>query len=573
MEVMKDTKKDPAKLVRERVEGGRNHSQTRLKQWRDDWKLYRSWIDMSSRDKRRSNTFIPLTFSLVETAAARYVLSMMGSDPIVSVLPRGSDDIDGAFGMELAMQYYLEKMGIFIPLAEVARLLLIYGDGFIVNRWRHEKRIVMKKEPVVFMGTKIGEQEVEEERIIYDGPWGDVVAPFQVYADPYGYSVDSCRWIVVEDWVSRQQLEMDEEQGRVENVSKIGDSGGDAGDSEVFRFWKDVGYETPEGDKEMVLRWRMFEDDHWITIANSETVILDDNNPHNHQLKPVAQFPKVPQSKSFYSLSAIRPVARLQHLINTQIDQVMDRNNMTLHPLIAYDANKQIDPYRLISSPNQTVPVDGDPASSLYVHKIPELTGAVMEFVQYIRAAFDEASGYFGYQRGFSDQRQTATVGSILNEQGDMRIRFDTMAAEEYGMRRWARLIGADIQQFMTDPVQARLTGNGRPLFPRLTPDEIMGDYDYRFTGPQSVYNREVDRAQITEIMNLVANFPEINRSTLAEAVIDMYPSLRIRKDSLMSGQTMPQMVESVGKTSALSNPNNMSMPQTGKAAIQSVRG
>uniref|UniRef100_A0A6M3IT09 Putative head tail connector protein n=1 Tax=viral metagenome TaxID=1070528 RepID=A0A6M3IT09_9ZZZZ len=519
-----------------------------LKDWRNDFKLYHGHIDMSQRDKRRSNQFIPLCFPLVEAAVARYIIGIFGVDPIISVLPQGDDDREGAYFHQLCLQYNLERAGIFLPMSEVARIMLMFGDGFVVPRWRTEWRTTTKQEPQEFMGINIGSVEQEVTEKIYDSMWYDVYTPMQVHPDS-GTSVDTCRAIVIEDFHTYDDLLDKQSQGLLFDIDNIDDvsggtnSGETDGDPRIF--YKDCGYDSPEGQEGEVRVWKYFADDHWLWVAEGRTLILDQPNPHNHGKKPIVHFPKTPQQKRFFSKSAIRPVARLQHAYNTIFDQIMDRNTQTLFPWILLRDDAQIDSSRLVSSPNNVIRTQGNPRDAIYTHEIPQLTGDPLRMLELIKAAFDEATGYFGYQRGNEEQRRTASEAYLLAQGGDQRIRLDLMTYESFGMNRLAELSGADIMQFMSDETRVRLLGQqGAARFMSVSPADIRGQFDYRFTGSTAAYNREVDRAQLIEMWNLLANFPEINRRGFAEVLIDSVNSTRSSKEKILA---QPQMAPAMG--------------------------
>lgn len=590
--------KEPLEQVRDVMERAMKARDKHLEDWRNDFRLYKSYIDMSNRDKRRSNAFIPLVFPLIENAAARYIVGLMGVDPIVSVLPREQGDYSGAQAMELALQYYLERAGIFMPMNEVAKLMLMFGDGFIVERWRTEIRNKTVEEPIEELGFTVGYEEVERPEIIYDGVWFDVYAPYQVFHDG-GDTVDQCKVVVVEDFWHIDDLRALEKRGLVHDIDDIplGDRELMAGGSEMDKWslYKDCGYSSPEDDEGMVRVWRAFWDDHWYWIAQAHTEIFDHDNPHSHGRKPLVQFPKTKQPKHFFSISATRPAARLQHAYNTLFDQVMDRNAQTINPWVLLKRTSGINPNRLISTPNNIIETNGEPSTDIYVHTVPALTGDAGAMMDQIKSAFDEVTGYFGYQKGFEQTTRTAKEATILAQAGDMRIRYDLMQYESYGMRPLAERVGSDIQDWMPGEIQARLAGSNGFRFQRLSRDELRGSYDYRFLGSTAAYNREIDRAQLLEMLNLVANFPEINRGGLLDTLIDAVPSLRASKQKILRpppgpmmglpGMQQPQAmmgqparqpgrqpggqrraagpVRSVGQTAAVTNPNTFA-PTTG---------
>lgn len=526
-----------------------------LKDWRNDFRLYNSYVDMGKRDKRRSNQFIPLCFPLVENATARYVIGIFGVDPIISVLPRGDDDREGAYYQQLCLQYHLEKAGIFLPMSEVARIMLIFGDAFVIPRWRSEWAEKTVTVPEEFMGVQIGTREETRMENVYDGMWYDVYLPTQIHPDD-GKSIDECRAIVVEDWHTLDELKAWEKQGLVENINEIDSvepqpaQGAGSEELDARIIYKELGYNSPEGQEGQVRVWKYYADDHWIWVAEGRTPILDQPNPHEHAKKPIVHFPKTPQARRFFSKSAIRPVGRLQHAYNTVFDQIMDRNTQTIHPWILLNERSDINPNRLmVSSPNNVIMTQGDPRQAVYTHEIPQLTGDPLRLLELLKAAFDEATGYFGYQRGNEEQTRTASEAYLLAQGGDMRIRLDLMTYEAYGMQRLAQLSGADIQQFMSQEAKVRLLGQeGAMQFMQVTPDDIQGEYDYRFMGSTAAYNREIDRAQMIEMWNLFANFPEINRHGFLEVMFDAIPTLRQGKEKiLMQPQMSPGMTLGMG--------------------------
>ena len=143
---------------------------------------------------------------------------------------------------------------------------------------------------------------------------------------------------------------------------------------------------------------------------------------------------------------------------------------------------------------------------------------------------------------GTGTDQITATGVNILNEVASRLLKFKAQQIQ-YGI--WQRTFeqwGNDIQQFMDKELYVRIVGaDGQDQFETVTPQDVVGEYDFVLEGVDDSLSKQQERADIVGLVGALAPFIQmgiINPKPLAEKIAAAFNI--DNPDSLL--QQQPQM-------------------------------
>ena len=127
--------------------------------WTEIYSLYRFWTNTYAETDRgeRSNIFIPLAFSVIETKLPRMVQSLLGLDPFFMVEGRVSRDQPNAQFMSDVIQFQLnDELNAFFTLMMWWKESMIYSNSYMYVGWDKEIADIKKRYPINYATEIIG---------------------------------------------------------------------------------------------------------------------------------------------------------------------------------------------------------------------------------------------------------------------------------------------------------------------------------------------------------------------------------------------------------------------------------
>lgn len=508
-------KEDPAKKVRDAYEIAKNATTKRRETWKEIYEQYHGYISKSAKKYKRANFHFHKIFPQIEMEAARFITGYFSHTPFVGIRPGGSATVEMAKQREDTQQYYYKHCpNFYLSTLRLIKHTLLYGSGFRVPSWRTIKRKAQKPVTIIVAGQEIVipgmTQEVEET--VYDGIWYDNFSPSEVFPDPYGTDIDNCRYVIVEEWVDANDLMERAKAGAYDlgRVQKIPLNMSGQDDREFALRAQEMGYEKPPSDEGIIRLQHYFADDHFITMANDETIIRDIDNFLEHKKKPIIQGMKTIDTDSFWPVGSARNLMVDQKLINLFVNMSAETAVSSNYPIWWYRKGGSVDPNHLISVPNQRIPMS-DPEDAGII-QMPEMKQDLLALKMMVEQNMEEITGYFGPQKGYSQTRHTATSDSLFMQSGDKRINYDVMTFENCTLLPEAKQIGSMIEQFMPEELEVQLSGPGTGQFIKMTPEMFRGEYIYRVSGISAAINRSLQRQQLLELAQIGASMQQFVR-------------------------------------------------------------
>jgi len=146
---------------------------------------------------------------------------------------------------------------------------------------------------------------------------------------------------------------------------------------------------------------------------------------------------------------------------------------------------------------------------------------ALLAQLQYVTGINPYISG--ATSGGTGTDQNTATGVNILNEVASRLLKFKAQQIQ-YGI--WQRTFeqwGNDIQQFMDKALYVRIVGaDGQDQFETVTPQDVVGEYDFVLEGVDDSLSKQQERADIVGLVGALAPFIQmgiINPKPLAEKI------------------------------------------------------
>ncbi|MEW6014168.1 MAG: hypothetical protein AB1690_02475 [Candidatus Zixiibacteriota bacterium] len=511
-------KTDPVKKVREAYQLAKECQRTRRDQWTEIYLNYHGYLREKFKKLRRSNFHYHKIFPQVELEASRMTIGQFSHKPFVSVQPSNGTAFDIAQNRERVLQYYFEHCPAwYLTSQRLLKYTLLYGCGFRIPSWKRIKRKTEKVIDLEIYGYRYKEKIMVEETV-YDGLWFEVLSPTEVFPHPHGLTLEEKPWVIIEQFLPAQHL-LEMAQSGAFDLSKVKQIPLNmSGQNEIQYYMRQsqMGYEQPKPDEGIIRLQHFIADDHFITLANDETIIRDVDNFYYHKTKPIVQGIKTLDPDSFYPIAMAKMILPAQKFGNLLLDMAGDNAIMNNWPIWKHKAN--VDPNWLISVPNQRIPVEE--MDDVDIVRMPEMKQDILQLNALIASSIEETTGYFGPQKGFSPRVHSATSDTIFASQGDQRIQYDGMTYEKCTLLPEAKICASLVEQFMPEQMQVYMDGSAQGgQYQWISKEEICGEFLYRVSGISESIRRAARRADLVELVRLGSQTQQYVRLVTGEVI------------------------------------------------------
>jgi len=533
---------DALTKVLDAKERAASHRKPKEEKWKKFYKMYRSYLEEKKEDK--SNIFVPYIFGIVEAVVPRLTDTIFRQKPYLRPLPRTTDDIQAAEGMESLLDYQMDKMKMKRKCTEWFKEACMYGPGILKVIWKTRKHKVTERVPKpinnpldVYESLINGRfEEVEREVKEYDGPDIEVVDIFDFYVDPYAEDIDDARYVIHRSVKSMKHIRSMARKGIYHNIDNIGS--GEAPDHEASKRQADIEQATvPMHDDEMVEILEYWENDRVITVAN-ETVIRDEPNPYHHKKIPFVKVVDTQVPKEFWGIGEVEPNEKLQHELNTLRNQRIDNLSLAINNMFLVSSQAGIDPDELVWRPNGIVWTNKpDVREAMQQIGPTNVSPSAYQEEEVAKRDMQETSAVVQYIKGVEPSGE-ATATEITSLQREANYRFMQKIRNMIdGLERVGELMVAMNQQFVTEEQMVRIGGE-RSLqwmqptaegegfqFLQISPDDIAGQFDIQVasTALEPNADRQVRRQQLLELLQILTQSTGVPSMKLLEELLKTY--------------------------------------------------
>lgn len=482
----------------------------------------------------QSRMRVPYAMQTIDIA----MVNMAQGQPRCQVLPRQPQYVDNAKAFQKVMDYFTQADHAAEKQVPLTQQGLVYGVTVGKTHWLVKKRTVTGR--TWTQNPVTGEQipGVEQQQItVYDGPSLEPWDVYNAWWDPAGRDVDTCSYVVLRSYLSKDQLLADqcttpgehypnECDGLYHNVDQLIA----AGTSSTPPATAQNRLLNSSAFKDKYEVWEIWRDDRLTVIGNQTVLLRDMQNPHWHGQKPVVIANTRPDLFKVAGIPETEVIADLQEGLWTVLNRRFDQQHLTVMAPLTYREGGVIDPGILEVRPRAKWPVtDHDDIRQLPIQPLPPEAyreeEALLATMQLITGINPYVSGSSTAQAGVN--QNTATGVSVLQEVASRLLQFK---ANEIRKKIWQRTFeqwGNDIQQFMSEPLWVRILGPGsEATFEHVGPQEVVGDYDFVLQGTEESLSRAQERTEATQLLQVFAPLIQagmVNPAPLYERVARAY--------------------------------------------------
>lgn len=481
-----------------------SYRQDKEKQWKRYYRMYRCRAE-AQQDQTRANLFIPEVFTTVETLLPRLVSRYLNTNrSIVEVLAREETDVENAKQVQMLLDYQFERMKLPFNLVAFYKQALLYGTSVGKVYWDYRTR----------------EDDLGKVHVLYDDPVFEVLDLFDFFIDPDSMDIQDARYCIHRKYLSLKELEQRQKRGIYKNVDQLkaictADSSSISPPAEE----RHNAIEPDDRDVEILEYW---EDDRIVVVGGRKVVLRDEKNPFYHGQKPFVNIVFVPVPFEFYGIGVVEPIEGLQHEINTKRNQRLDNVNLILNRMWLIQRGAIDDLRQLRSRPGGVIIVND--MNGIQPLPAPDVTSSSYMEEDKIKMDIQNTTGVSDYIRGvMSSERQTATEVQIKSEQSASRFEFNFRLMAEMGLKRIARMVIQLDQQFIRKERVIRILGDQGPVFNRVTPEQIVGNFDLiPSVDPSGIHEAE-KKKQIMSVYSALAGNPSVNARALAKKILETF--------------------------------------------------
>jgi len=414
------SREEQVKFVMDRfneAEEGKSEFMQKAKLWHEKYMQYQPPLKKDD-PPNTPNHVSAKPFSVVELAIAKQrsaIIPQNINDPILRVLPRMPEDIEGAKNNELLLDYYTRLARLRAKLSVWLRSYNKYGVAPARIFWRTLTRKVTQnpEEPIILpLGDNItiGIRQIEKfrgEHTIYDAPDFEPVSIDDWFPDPAASSYDEFgqNWVIIRYYVQKRELLKLNDTFDVALIDKeIRDdelpparSSDELEDLNI----REVGsrFDQPESQKGLVELLELYDGDSLITIANRKVSIRpDDINPYNHGRISVVCPSRIKEAGKALGMGQIEPIHATVEAIISLRNSRSKNVNLSINKMWKVIKDAGIDVRQLRSIPGGRIDVtDMDDIDSF---EFPDVTANAYQEEVILNNDIDLATGLAGLAAG-----------------------------------------------------------------------------------------------------------------------------------------------------------------------------
>jgi hypothetical protein len=513
-----------------RLEPGLKEHQSRLRDYDNAYDIWRASAPVRGVAPWQSKLRVKYAMQVIDTA----LVNIVSGNPRIMVKPRRPQDVMNAKKMQNLLDYFVkedhlvEKQPVFVQQG------LIYGVSPAKVHWLYKEAMRPVKEYAhnPLDPTTPYESVSMQRLIVQDGPTFSPWPVDKCYWDPGAYDVDSAAYVVLQDYISKDDLQQlafngDSGTGIYHNVDQLLAAGSAPQPHQTSQERANGGEQNRYKDKFLIEE--IWTDDELLVIGNRQVLLRRQPNPYWHGRKPIVIAQTRPDLFEMVGVPTTELMDHIQQALWTVQNMRMDNLHLTVQRGITYREGGVTDPNMLELRPRFKWPVsDHDDIRPFEVQPLPP---EAYNEENALLARGQLVTGINPYISG-SDlntvDQNTATGVTALQEVASRLLRFQASMIQNKGYQRAFEMWGDMAQQFHDKTVDVEIIGpDGKAAWDSISPQEIIGHYQYVIEGSEESLSRQQERGEAVALLNafapLLANRPDINIRPILERVATAY--------------------------------------------------
>lgn len=377
----------------------------------------------------------------------------------------------------------------------------VYGLAVMKTVWyQREQTMHIKQKPSLLDRLMNKDTIVKKKSVIVENrPTIQYVDPFDFFWDPAAVHDGQMKYAFQRVWLSKADLKQRERDGIYKDVDLACEQEADASARSQSESSAEVEARR-EGKYAVYEGWF---NDGTRTVMCGHTLLAHGPNPFYHGQIPFTTWCTQPDPRSLVGTSEVENLEDLQNGIWVKDNQRIDAVNYALNFIMIADPsipgirNMKLHPGKKIHA------VNGQRLEQWVID--PNAAPAFQESESYV-AAMQQMSGIdpsiIGGDVG-SLKNVTATVGSMANEEGNMRLAMKKLQFR-LAMARAAKMMVQLNHQYLSEYELHRLLGEQAKDYVPLTPEEIPMFLDVMPDAMNEAMGRMQERNSLIELLNIV---------------------------------------------------------------------
>lgn len=548
------------------------HSEQRvefIERYEDNYENYlmykkdREYALKKAKQDWRSNLFVPLTYSHVETLIPNLVMNIVNADPIVVLKPNERRDIKPAKIAEKLCQIQAMEMGYPEKFEEWTRDAAVGGTAVGVVSWKHEEKTVPK--PVrgireISIGgmnipiPKIIIKSKKEKVVTYDAPDFEIVDPHDYYPDVNYSRIEDMRACGREIILTMKEIKQLYDNKVFKNKDVIDAIEKDEAitvnitrEEERRLQQKESDSGLPKDMQRYLIREYM-EDNRLIYTLNKKYVLRDTANPNWHKKKHFVDAKIVTVPHEYYGRGIPWTIADIQSAMNDLYNHRADNLKYILNNMVEVVESKLKTDTDLRPRPGGLIRVKQQGAYNPV--RMHDLTQDAYREQGDLQNMAQNSDGIFDIVQGKMNRKETATVGRQLARAAGIRLRNHIWRIATTGVKKtWMLMVELNRQYLKTDRM-IEMVGIDKALdIPRFIDvnrvDMPSGKLNFV---PKVALEQEkdIERNWMMKYYSMMYGKPEVDSYTLTQALADTMP-FNTRHDIMASDEEYKKKMQKLG--------------------------
>lgn len=478
------------KQFRTRLESARKHADVINERKRHAHRVTLGTSHPDYRRARRENDptdWHSRNFPAVAYEHKQLLVAEIAQPPEFEAEPAKPAYRDGARAIDEVLTYFLEQMEFDRTHAKAADQAVEYGGAHVLTGWRKitETETIEQETPILAEDgvtvIDVETTEVEDEIVLYDGPWIELIRYEDSLPDPTAKEADQAKWWIRRWYATKQELEA---AGIYDNLDALPEfSGGDRGRDQRRPDETDEAYEARLlGVQTLYDMWTPYG---VTTVANEQVIIRHDQNPKDpifkHRKIPIDVVRLIEDDNNLDGLSAMLLIEEDQEAYWKFWNSLIDSITWAVNPPRIADTEEDPNAAKQVLYPGCTLHARNGKQTLQIMQDLANLNYQGMQtLLQFVRDHIERVTGMNATVAGLANSSSATEASTNLEQaKGRIRLEIDTMD------RDWSRVmrkVVRNIQQYADDDIIGRITMvEGQPPVDIFrTPEELQGQFRIR---------------------------------------------------------------------------------------------
>lgn len=510
-------------IVQTRVSITRRAWREKRDLWNEIFSLYRFWTNIEPDVSlgERSNIFVPLAFSVIETKTPRIVQALLSFDPFFEVEGRNARFQQNArYHSDLLWFQLQDEMNAFFPLMMWFKEALMYSNSYMFVGYEKEISKVRERFPVQFGSEIIGYDYRQVEDVTYDGPTLNHLDLFDCFPAPFGTRINGRPFEKMPYFIVRSEPTAE----FLKDLASKGILDKKAVEDVLRKFPLGTGFIDRERTDRMAYNrmttthlwdknapryemFTMYEHDWWVSIIDTD-LVRNSENPFGDNKIPIVQAIDTPVPHEHFGIGQIEPIIKMQYYANDIENLRLDHLMKSINPGSLISNEAFLDPQKFMDDPDGTHIVRGNPANAHLLIQRPNANAfnSLNEQLN-IERLIDKTLGQSDIGRGQKQRgADTATENVALIEQMNIRFDLSTRLLKHESMMPLLNMLLERNQMFFPNEKEIRLhNDSGEPEFAKMTPYNLLGKYRFKIKTNPAQGNRTVYAQTLMKFLQIVS--------------------------------------------------------------------